>query len=763
MEEKEQGWDKNYRRLQKRREKLQKVRESLHSDRDKIFKKDFKQPSLWFTPLFCHNNIISTGEMKELENEVKGLCCQIENEGGVGYSFQTNIENYRAWERISDFCLKEEAGVVGVEQQTEELLARLIPKPDGDDGGQSAQVIGVVGEGGSGKTTLARSVYNRVDVKQHFTQRAWVHASSVLKSRDVFIDILNQIHPDGFFLEVTISDEEAMFKLTQLLEDIRHLIVIDDIEARQVSQSLQDALCSSSSHGGRIIITTRNKRNLPLEAAQSALLVRRLNPENGWKLFSKKVLSEAKDDSELIKLKEQILNLTGGLSLQVVLLGSLLSTKERSYDKWSKVIERATTNFGEDMLALSYQDLPPQVKPCFLYLMLFPRAFEIPVRRLIHQWCAEGFTTSFDSHDQDIVPEDVAEMYFEELVIRNLIQVTIWRLDGRPKSCRIPRVVYDAFCQKASDLGFVYNPLHSSHTSTQFVVRRLSLYLNVIKFPTPNHPHHFRYIRSYVAFDSQIRRTGTKGIASFLKSSISNRGFCLLKVLVLEGVYKPEIHSDVLEKLLRLRYIGLRSTFIEYLPSSVSQLLDLETLDLKHTHISDILYRVRRAEKLQHLYLNWIYQDRARWGVYLPLLKNLRTLWGLRLSDDLRKMDDLNKLTCLRKLGLKFDKSVNSSRLLKMAEHYKLNDLYLGEIEYDLMPILGELPDLNILKLLADSYKASRVGKLDSGGRSAASPYRNRGQKLQKIDIHSRVAKCYHFERNSINKHAIGISLAASP
>ncbi|XP_031247320.1 putative disease resistance protein At1g59780 [Pistacia vera] len=420
------------------------------------------------------------------------------------------------------------------------------------------------------------------------------------------------------------------------------------------------------------------------------------------------------------------------------------------------------------MLALSYQDLPPQVKPCFLYLMLFPRAFEIPVRRLIHQWCAEGFTKSFDSHDQDIVPEDVAEMYFEELVIRNLIQVTIWRLDGRPKSCRIATVVYDAFCQKASDLGFVYNPLHSSHTSTQFVVRRLSLYLNVIKFPTPNHPHHFRYIRSYVAFDSQIRRTGTKGIASFLKSSISNRGFCLLKVLDLEGVYKPEIDDDVLEKLLRLRYIGLRSTFIEYLPRSVSQLPDLETLDLKHTRIRDILYLVCGAEKLQHLYLNWIYQDRARWGVYLPLLKNLRTLWGLRLCGGLRNIDDLNKLTCLRKLGLKFKESVNKStifewvsqltklqslklgcleytpgsRLLKMAEHYKLNDLYLGgtllpqkseellhffppnlrkltlslsEIEYDPMPILGELPDLNILRLLADSYKGKQIKCLSRG------------------------------------------------
>lgn len=36
---------------------------------------------------------------------------------------------------------------------------------------------------------------------------------------------------------------------------------------------------------------------------------------------------------------------------------------------------------------------------------------------------------------------DLAEMYFEELVIRNLIQVAKWRLDGAPKMCLMPIVV----------------------------------------------------------------------------------------------------------------------------------------------------------------------------------------------------------------------------------------------------------------------------------------------------------------------------------
>lgn len=157
-------------------------------------------------------------------------------------------------------------------------------------------------------------------------------------------------------------------------------------------------------------------------------------------MFLKKIRAVDEDESELIKFKEQILNLCGGLCLQVVLSGGLLPTRERNNDEVYKVIERANC-FSGDILDLIYQDLPSQVKPCFLYLMLFPRSFEIPVRRLIHLWCAEGFTTLFDSHSEEIVPEDIAELYFEELVIKNLIQITKWRLDGRPKSCRMPRVV----------------------------------------------------------------------------------------------------------------------------------------------------------------------------------------------------------------------------------------------------------------------------------------------------------------------------------
>ena len=92
------------------------------------------------------------------------------------------------------------------------------------------------------------------------------------------------------------------------------------------------------------------------------------------------------NDSVLISLKEKILRKCDGSPQAIVILAGLLST--RNLTEWSSVIEHAFLE--ENILASSYEDLPPQIKPCFLYLGLFPRAFQISVRRLLHLWLAEG-------------------------------------------------------------------------------------------------------------------------------------------------------------------------------------------------------------------------------------------------------------------------------------------------------------------------------------------------------------------------------------
>lgn len=48
----------------------------------------------------------------------------------------------------------------------------------------------------------------------------------------------------------------------------------------------------------------------------------------------------------------------------------------------------------ENIISLSYNKLPSCLRPCFLYLGMFPEDFDIPVQKLILMWIAVGFIQS---------------------------------------------------------------------------------------------------------------------------------------------------------------------------------------------------------------------------------------------------------------------------------------------------------------------------------------------------------------------------------
>jgi len=110
--------------------------------------------------------------------------------------------------------------------------------------------------------------------------------------------------------------------------------------------------------------------------------------------------------------------------LAVIVLGGLLAV-----NKWETVHRNINLYFCDKsdvfkVLAFSYDDLPWNLKPCFLYLVSFPEDVEIPVKRVLHMWIAEGFVP-FDSSDEEreTTIENVAEQYLMELVKRGLVQV----------------------------------------------------------------------------------------------------------------------------------------------------------------------------------------------------------------------------------------------------------------------------------------------------------------------------------------------------
>ncbi|KAM4099707.1 hypothetical protein ACJW30_05G011900 [Castanea mollissima] len=469
------------------------------------------------------------------------------------------------------------------------------------------------------------------------------------------------------------------------------------------------------------------------------------------------------------------------------MLGGLLSAKD--LEEWDSVIEQLSKKASEDMSkknkpealsekdikdlwsvidpaaeeniqALSYHDLPNQMKFCLLYLGLFPRGLRIPVRRLFHHWLAEGSVISLP--EEQMAPEDLVWKYFELLISRNMIEVETWRFDGRPKTCQMSNTAWDMFNSKALGLRLLHDQNYTTFTyavSSERRIQQLVEQARIQNFLSSN--PHIQNVRSYVSLNARKRDSPNQDIGMFLNKVVNRRGFGLLIVLDLEHVYKPVLHETI-GKLLNLKYLGLRWTSLDSLPISVGYLPNLETLDVKHTNIPTIPSSIWMAKNLRHLYLNEIYFDTPIKEPNSGSLTNIRTLWGLFIGPKSLAENCLDKLIGLRKLGLTYtSESVRGAiadwiskltnlqflrlrsrdkfgrpstlELRDMSKNQNLSDLYLlgqlpkaihelqfpptlkiltlsvSQLVIDPMPILGTLPSLNILRLLRHSYKGKTM------------------------------------------------------
>jgi disease resistance protein RPM1 len=71
-------------------------------------------------------------------------------------------------------------------------------------------------------------------------------------------------------------------------------------------------------------------------------------------------------------------------------------------------------------------------------------------QRVIRQWIAEGFV----KEEKEKTLEEVAEGYLAELIHRSLDQVSLLRIDGKAKGCRVHDLTRDMILEKMRILIF---------------------------------------------------------------------------------------------------------------------------------------------------------------------------------------------------------------------------------------------------------------------------------------------------------------------
>ncbi|XP_058078676.1 putative disease resistance protein At1g50180 [Magnolia sinica] len=605
---------------------------------------------------FIFNELIGLhkvgSEIERIKNKIRAisesrLTYGIENIGQVAAGTSSAGLSRQEWRLTSP--LSQEPDFVGFEKDLEILVARLTD-------GECRCVVSVVGMGGLGKTTLTKKVYNDIRVKTHFESSAWISISQEYGVRDLLQNIINRymvLSEDELKKVEKMDVFQLRHKIYEHLQRKRYLMVLDDIWTNEAWDDLKDAF-PDMKNGSRIMLTTRNKDvALHADAQSPPYELRFLETDESWELFRRKTFQRQDTgcSQDLEKLGREIVEKCHGLPLAIVVIGGLLSRKEAW--EWEKVRKTISWQFVKGqpqiskILSLSYGDLPHHLKPCFLYLGIFPEDYEFPAAKLIRLWAAEGFL----QQRGDETLEEVGEDCLKELIQRSLIQLAKRSSSGGIKSCRIHDLLRDLSISEAKEDKFLQvhhenvDTLSTSKARRHAIYRTASSECSSSKSSTPL----LRSVLIHTQADHE-RLYGPK------QENFLCRGFKLLRVLDLHHVAIEELPSE-LGALIHLRYISCTNTWLKKLPSSISNLHNLQTLTVttyeKVLHIPSII--IEKMKQLRHVQVKNAYggpcvlEGHAR----LDRISNLKTLSYVKAGEWMHAC--LGKLVNLKKLGMRLD------------------------------------------------------------------------------------------------------------
>jgi disease resistance protein RPM1 len=167
------------------------------------------------------------------------------------------------------------------------------------------------------------------------------------------------------------------------LQDKRYFIVFDDLwEIHHWNWISDIALPRSNNRGSRIIVTTRNiglARHCTSE--NNIYRLEPLQIDDAVKLLQRKIKvthDDMDNDENLRTLVRKVVKKCGYLPLAILTIGGVLAAKkiaewENFYNKLPSELEsNPSLEAIRRVVNLSYNDLPSRLKPCFVYLSIFP-------------------------------------------------------------------------------------------------------------------------------------------------------------------------------------------------------------------------------------------------------------------------------------------------------------------------------------------------------------------------------------------------------
>ncbi|CAA3023595.1 probable disease resistance RF45 isoform X1, partial [Olea europaea subsp. europaea] len=333
----------------------------------------------------------------------------------------------------------------------------------------------------------------------------------------------------------------------------------------------------------------------------------------------------------------EVLKLCSGLPSAIIAVREVLAAKHTSHE-WEMVLQDIKLLIDrrlpveqiilqKSISDLIFDDLPYHLKPCFLYLGLFPKGSKIEVEHLYLQWMAEGMISRDDCLNNETMV-DLAERYLSDLVQRKMVEVEKEETPSlrKYKSCRVHEHMHDHCSRKGEEYFFeVLGKRGSDSLSlTTNPARRMALHLGK---------------EDYRSSVDQLRNEKDDHLRSLLLLSPQDlqekfewprrmfKRYRMLRVLTFERVdFQDRGLPRGMTWPIYLRYLSFKGCILGVLPSSIGSLSFLETLDLRVSSQIIIPNVLRKLGKLVYLYLPLKFKTPNNDKLYLKSLKEIEIL-----------------------------------------------------------------------------------------------------------------------------------------
>uniref|UniRef100_A0A0D3GXQ2 NB-ARC domain-containing protein n=1 Tax=Oryza barthii TaxID=65489 RepID=A0A0D3GXQ2_9ORYZ len=579
---------------------------------------------------------------------------------------------------------------------------------------RTTKVAAIVGMCGSNKTTCAREIYKDKKSAEKYECRVWITVSRYENATKVFIHMIDKLS-DPSSQDDTRDEDKLARRIRRKLKQKKFLLVFDDLLKIEEWDRIKRALPQVSKSGSLVIVTTEILHVAIgcTESVDNIHWISLLREKESLKLLKDLILAsenpkmtcEDKEDFEELDLDSlkvpeppfntiaQILRKCSGLELAIKTLAKLLASKP--LHKWGELCDDLPSllyndpslNEIREVMVRSYRSLPPYLRPCFLYLSIFPEDSDINVETVLYRWLAEGLVRDRTG----MSPGIVGRRYMLELIDRNMIVLTKVKENRSCKTFRIHPMMRDILVMISQEekVSITVGP----RKSFSLLVKRLRhLTLDGQSDRKLARCVELSGIRSLTVF-----REPSESIAALICSSQLRS----LRVLDMSNSSLKITRRDIrhVGELCHLRYLNLYRSNISELPTSIGMLPFLQLLNVRKTWITKLPNEVTQLAKLQYLRASRRIEDscnnrRNRCCIDSALtvpkgIENLQDIERLDIMDikdnSGSEIEALGKLARLKHLGLAGITIGNSKQFSKTLERISssLTYLYLGACRSD--------------------------------------------------------------------------------